>query len=379
MKTGLFYAIGTAASILAIVAEALYARRKGKGWYRSADTLGNLNLAAGNLLLGVVLVGVVVAGYSVLRALCPFDLRARLPAWAVLPVAVLLSDFFQYWNHRLSHSWNVLWWGHITHHSSTEMNLSTGIRINWLYRSYAWVLYAPMPLLGFGFEDFVASQAVINVYNLFMHTRLNVPFGPLGWLLVTPASHRLHHADDPRFFGNYGAALIVWDRLFGTYRELPAERAADDRALTFGVGRRFDHVNPLTVNFHYLREMWRFARATRRSFVKLLLSSTTSMEGAPASTEDPVDPSSGTSARVWPRTGPLAWTWLVVLAVFGVALNQAQARLPTVVAIVCVGVGVVVAVGLGVFVDTRAPSSGSLGALRPDRPVSERSPRAEVV
>jgi len=269
MKAAAFYAIGTIASLGAIAAESAYARRKRNGWYDAADTITNLNIGAGNVLTGLVLAAFVAAGYGWLYAHRVLEASARLPAWASFALAVLFADFLQYWNHRLSHDVNVLWAGHITHHSSPHLNLSTGIRINWLYRGYAWLLYAPMPLLGFSFESFVAAQAVIGTYNLFMHTRLRLPFGPLRRVLVTAESHGLHHSSDPRYFGNYGAALIVWDRLFGTYRELPAGVTLDDHP--FGIGRAVGE-NPLRLNVHYLVELWRTAREESRSFVSLLLS-----------------------------------------------------------------------------------------------------------
>lgn len=338
MNAALFYAVGTAAALLAIAVEAILSRRAGKRWYVAADTIGNLNLAAGNLVLGVVLAGFVYAGYAAVYSLRVADASSVLPAGASLAAAIVFSDFLQYWNHRLSHRVNLLWWGHITHHSSAQLNLSTGIRINWLYRSYAWLLYAPMPLLGFSFEEFIASQIVINVFNLFLHTRYDVPFGPLAKVLVSPAAHRLHHAADPRYFGNYGAALIVWDRLFGTYRELP-EEAKDD--VVFGIGRNVDSVDPIDLNFHYLRELWTTARARRCSFFGLLFGT------AP-----------GLSAQSAPVTSPREispFSWLGLLFVAGVALAVSQ-RAPLAASgakmlAVAAGLGLVIA--FGALLETR--------------------------
>ena len=42
----------------------------------------------------------------------------------------------------------------------------------------------------------------------------------LGWLVVTPSAHRVHHGSNAEYLDkNFGAVLIVWDRLFGTYEE----------------------------------------------------------------------------------------------------------------------------------------------------------------
>jgi sterol desaturase/sphingolipid hydroxylase (fatty acid hydroxylase superfamily) len=54
-----------------------------------------------------------------------------------------------------------------------------------------------------------------------------------GWLLVTPAMHRIHHSPDQRETdSNYGIMFSFWDRLFGTYRTADPIRKA-----SFGLDR----------------------------------------------------------------------------------------------------------------------------------------------
>ena len=55
--------------------------------------------------------------------------------WLILPnnwrqwlLAFLSVDFVSYWYHRFSHRINLLWAGHVTHHSSSYFNLSNGFR-----------------------------------------------------------------------------------------------------------------------------------------------------------------------------------------------------------------------------------------------------------
>ena len=350
MKAEVFYAVTSAASLLGIGAEVLYARSRGKKWHSTSDTIGNLNLATGNVLLGVALAGLVAAGYGLIYRHKIVDVPARLPSQAaVIAAAVVLADFLQYWNHRLSHRVNLLWWGHITHHSSSYLNLSTGIRVNWLYRSYAWLLYAPMPLLGFPLEAFILSQAVINVYNLFMHTRLDVPAvlaRPLGWLLVTPASHRLHHSADPRYFGNYGAAFIVWDRLFGTYREIAPD---EETSLAFGVDRNVDSSDPLRLNFQYLAELRAKAATERRSLLALFLGTTALPSRAAAE-----------GGRPTRRVSASSWLGVALLVPLAVGINQVHARLSLAVQIGAVVLGICLVTAFGIFVDRATKSDAKL-------------------
>jgi hypothetical protein len=171
-------------------------------------------------------------------------------------VGFLLTELCQYWQHRLSHRFGWLAWGHLTHHSSSRFNLSTAIRVNWVYRAYAWLFYLPLPLLGFTVEQFVAFQGLINVYNLYCHTRAHVPaWEALSGVLVTPRVHQLHHTSDPRFFGNYGACLVVWDRVFGTYRRLPDGESAD--RLPYGMGANVDAASPWALNTAHLADLVR--------------------------------------------------------------------------------------------------------------------------
>ena len=46
---------------------------------------------------------------------------------------------------------------------------------------------------------------------------MNWSYGPLGWVLVSPAFHRLHHSAE-RQDVNLGVVLTVWDHLAGIAR-----------------------------------------------------------------------------------------------------------------------------------------------------------------
>jgi alkylglycerol monooxygenase len=58
------------------------------------------------------------------------------------------------------------------------------------------------------------------LYQFWVHTE-HVP--KLGWFdrwFCSPSNHRVHHAVNDNYLDkNYGGILIVWDRLFGTFRD----------------------------------------------------------------------------------------------------------------------------------------------------------------
>ena len=262
MAAVVFYVVLTALALSAIGVELWVDRRGGRGWHHLPDTLANINLAAGNLVLGTLLAAGVLWGIDQAHGWRVVDVN-RLPWPLVLLVGFLLTELCQYWQHRLSHHVPALAWGHLTHHSSSHYNLSTAIRVNWLYRAYAWVFYLPLPLLGFTVEQFVLFQGLINVYNLYCHTRAHVPaWEALSGVFVTPGVHQLHHTSDPRFFGNYGACLVVWDRVFGTYRQLPAGATA--QALPYGIEANVDTPSVWALNTAHLRDLWAPGRLPAR-------------------------------------------------------------------------------------------------------------------
>jgi sterol desaturase/sphingolipid hydroxylase (fatty acid hydroxylase superfamily) len=57
-----------------------------------------------------------------------------------------------------------------------------------------------------------------TVWGFFIHANVRWRFGPLEWLIATPAFHHWHHSNEgqPYMNKNY-AALLPWiDRFFGT-------------------------------------------------------------------------------------------------------------------------------------------------------------------
>jgi len=73
----------------------------------------------------------------------------------------------------------------------------------------------------------VIFEVLLNATSLFNHGNLRIPAAIDRWLrliLVTPDMHRVHHSVIPRETdSNFSFNLPWWDRLLGTYRDLPRE------------------------------------------------------------------------------------------------------------------------------------------------------------
>lgn len=77
-------------------------------------------------------------------------------------------------------------------------------------------------------------------YQFWIHTELIGSLGPLEWFLNTPSHHRVHHGRNPFCIDkNYGGALIIWDRLFGTF----ASEYSTDEKIQYG------QVYPFSIHF----------------------------------------------------------------------------------------------------------------------------------
>jgi sterol desaturase/sphingolipid hydroxylase (fatty acid hydroxylase superfamily) len=57
----------------------------------------------------------------------------------------------------------------------------------------------------------------VTVWGFFIHANVRWRFGPLEWLIATPAFHLWHHTlSEPRD-RNFASMLPVWDWMFGTH------------------------------------------------------------------------------------------------------------------------------------------------------------------
>jgi alkylglycerol monooxygenase len=195
--------------------EGVIAKRRGLRLYRLDDSIACLSCGVSQQLVTVLFAGIQLAIYTAVYQVRFFDL----PIWGAALLAFFGVDFLYYWWHRLSHEVNLFWAAHIVHHSSEEFNLAVALRQS---VSTSWTglpFYLPLALLGVPPLYWGTALALSTLYQFWIHTEL-VPrlSGPLDWIFNLPSHHRVHHAINPHYLDkNYGATLILWDRLFGTY------------------------------------------------------------------------------------------------------------------------------------------------------------------
>lgn len=117
----------------------------------------------------------------------------------------------------------------------------------------------PLVLAGFPPAMVVGLLGANLLYQYLLHTEL---VGRLGWLeyvLNTPSHHRAHHSREEEYLDcNFGGVVIVFDRMFGTFR-LERERGR----LDYGLVHQLESNNPLRIALHELRSMLRDATLGR--------------------------------------------------------------------------------------------------------------------
>jgi sterol desaturase/sphingolipid hydroxylase (fatty acid hydroxylase superfamily) len=223
--------------------------------YSLADSLNDLSCGIVQQLVEVFAKTALFAGYVFLYGTVRVLDIPMSSAWAW--VACFLGvDFFYYCFHRVSHRVNAVWATHVVHHQSEEYNLAVALRQGAFQGWFSWVFYLPLAVLGFPPLMFLTLSAFDTLYQFWIHTRVIGKLGPLEWVLNTPSHHRVHHACNPKYIDrNYAGTLIIWDRMFGSFKEEQDEPV-------YGITKPLRSWNPVWANLHVWVDLFRKARRT---------------------------------------------------------------------------------------------------------------------
>lgn len=176
-----------------------------------------LNLQATVLLVATQIL--VVPGILRLTATRPLLDASHLPFWLGLCVFVLTMDLGEYLFHRAQHAIPWLWKLHSLHHSDPNMSATTANRHFWgdpILKSVSiWPAAAALVHPG---PEMLAVYLWMGLWHTITHSNVKFSFGPLSWLLNSPAYHRRHHSSDPAHYNsNFAALFPIFDLLSGAY------------------------------------------------------------------------------------------------------------------------------------------------------------------
>lgn len=221
--------------------EALFRSRPGPSWWRrrSARTdivwflftsfVARFVIAFG---IAVVVIALVLAGGGSVGAFRDAVAQGRFPDLSVLGLGgvlralpfgvqfllgLLLSDFIGYWSHRAFHG-RRLWPFHAVHHSSEQLDWLSSVRVHPINSLVSRVVAAvPLLLVGFDPAVFAAVAPFLTLYGVMLHANVGWSFGPLRYVLASPAFHRWHHtAEEAGIDKNFAGLFPLWDAVFGT-------------------------------------------------------------------------------------------------------------------------------------------------------------------
>ena len=245
--------------LLLIVIELAWGWSKGNNTYRVNDSLNSLSLGLLSTVTKFVFLNIGLLVFSRIEqnyAVWAFDMTS----YAHWLVGLLFYDFLYYWFHRISHERQFFWGSHVVHHQSEDYNLSTALRQTSTSFLTTWVFFIPCFFLGMPIYMYVSIATAQLIYQFWVHTQHIPKLGFIEWFMVTPSNHRVHHAQNKDYIDkNYGGLLIVWDRLFGTFKE-------EDEQLQpiYGIRSPLNSWNPLWANIHIFISMARDAWLTAR-------------------------------------------------------------------------------------------------------------------
>lgn len=233
-----------------ILGEMLYSHFNKAHLYKTKDVANNVYLALCNygldLLMKGVSMGVMFFFYH--HRIFNWDFNI----WYFIAVFIL-QDLAYYVLHLVDHKSRAFWAVHITHHSSDHFNLTTGFRSSVFEPLYRYLFFSPLAFLGFNPWHIMVAYSLFQVYGTWVHTQTINKMGFLEYILVTPSHHRVHHACNIRYLDkNMGMALIIWDKIFGTF-----EKEIPEVPVKYGIYPKMEKEGPLDLVFYEWRKIRR--------------------------------------------------------------------------------------------------------------------------
>ena len=224
--------------------EAIVLSRHKPGDFKIYEALISVGDLAGRKLIALLPLNIATPFYSFAwdNRLFHFELNA---AWLFF-ILFIGMEFLYYCYHRASHRVHFFWATHAVHHSPNQLTLSTAFRLGWTGKITGTTLFfIPLVWVGFPPEVILTALSLNLLYQFWLHTVWIPRLGWLEYIFNTPSSHRVHHASNTGYLdANFGGVLIIFDRLFGTYRkELPEEPCV------YGLVHPITSKNLLTVEF----------------------------------------------------------------------------------------------------------------------------------
>lgn len=149
------------------------------------------------------------------------------PIWVEIGLSILILDFAIWAQHLITHKVPLFWRFHRVHHADRDMDVTTAVRFHPVEILASMLLKIGLVyVLGPQALAVLLFEVLLNGTALFNHANIRLPNGLdriVRLVLVTPDMHRVHHSvQRAEHDSNFGFALSIWDRIFGTYVSQPS-------------------------------------------------------------------------------------------------------------------------------------------------------------
>ncbi len=255
-----------------ILLELTYSKtHQNKELYNWKDLLSSLSMGIGSAVIAALIktVSIILIFNVVYEFFNPIisGVRTNIMGWESFGYAwyfwilcMLLDDFTYYWFHRENHMIRFLWAAHIVHHSSDNFNLGTAVRNGWFTLVYKPFFYMWIVIIGFPPEMLIVCLGIESLWQFQLHTRYVPNMGIIEKFFNTHTMHQVHHAKNLEYLDkNHGGILNVFDRIFGTWKEMD-----DSVAIKYGVSTPPDSYNLWVILTHEYQNIWEDAKKTKK-------------------------------------------------------------------------------------------------------------------
>lgn len=261
-----------------ILLELTYSKKfDDKNLYKWKDLVSSLTIGTGSavvaaLIKTVSLVFVFTLAYELFNPVVDgvrtniFGWESFGYAWYVWILCMLADDYTYYWFHRQNHMVRFLWAAHIVHHSSDNFNLGTAVRNGWFTIIYKPFFYVWIVIIGFPPEMLLVCLGIESLWQFQLHTKYVPKIGFIEKFINTHTMHQVHHAKNIEYMDkNHGGILNIFDRIFGTWKELD-----DEVDIKYGVTSPPNSYNIWVILTHEYRNIWQDMKKSKNWWHKFM-------------------------------------------------------------------------------------------------------------
>src|SRR5690606_16043579 len=263
---------GVPAFLGLILLELTYSKSTGnKNLYHWRDLTSSLLIGIGSAILGALIKTIAVIlifnfFYELFNPLVNgqrmniFGWESFGYVWYIWILCMLLDDLTYYWFHRQNHMIRFFWAAHIVHHSSDNFNLGTAIRNGWFTILYKPLFYVWIVMIGFPPEMLVVCLGIEALWQFQLHIRYIPKLGIFEKYIDNHTMHQVHHAMNIEYMDkNHGGILNIFDRIFGTWKELD-----ENIDIKYGVSTPPDSYNIWVILTHEYKNIWEDTKKSQR-------------------------------------------------------------------------------------------------------------------